>query len=165
MPEDVAKRRERAHQYYLANREKIKAKSRRHYEANRELVNQRAKKWRLSHPGVHRARAREYYREHRAESMAQKRGARAELRRKIVAVYGGACACCAIAVFEFLQIDHVKGNGNAHRKLIGANGTAILRWLKAKGFPKDDFRLLCANCNYSRGHYGYCPHQKQEGGR
>lgn len=33
--------------------------------------------------------------------------------------------------------------------------------LKKIGFPKDRYRLLCYNCNMSRGRYGYCPHQLQ----
>jgi hypothetical protein len=157
---DKANRSEYAHRYYLANSERVKAKSRRHYEANRKAVNERARKWRASHPEIIRAKAAEYYRKNRAASIARRRVARAELRREVIAAYGGTCACCDVAVSEFLQLDHVNGDGNKHRRLIGKNGTAILHWLKAKAFPKDGFRLLCANCNYSLGHYGYCPHQK-----
>lgn len=36
----------------------------------------------------------------------------------------------------------------------------LYRWLKQQGFPKEDFRILCHNCN--RGTYfngGICPHK------
>jgi hypothetical protein len=33
-----------------------------------------------------------------------------------------------------------------------------VRWLRKNGFPKG-FRVLCHNCNFAHGHYGYCPHK------
>jgi len=35
------------------------------------------------------------------------------------------------------------------------------RWLKQNNFP-EGFRVLCINCNFSLGIYGYCPHEKQK---
>jgi hypothetical protein len=31
-------------------------------------------------------------------------------------------------------------------------------YLRTHGYPSG-FRVLCHNCNFSFGHYGYCPHQ------
>jgi hypothetical protein len=28
-----------------------------------------------------------------------------------------------------------------------------------RGYPKDNFQLLCMNCNFAKGHRGECPHQ------
>jgi hypothetical protein len=55
-------------------------------------------------------------------------------------------------------MDHVNGGGTAARKTDGS-GAKFYAKLKKLGFPKDNFRLLCWNCNCSRGILGYCPHQ------
>lgn len=70
--------------------------------------------------------------------------------------YGHECECCGERSAEFLAMDHVYGGGNKHRKTIGCAN--IYLWLKRHNCPKDSFRILCANCNTSLGHYGYCPH-------
>jgi hypothetical protein len=78
--------------------------------------------------------------------------------------YGGIppkCACCGECHLEFLTIDHMNGGGNVHRKEIGGGSGGIYRWLRNKKWP-DGFRVLCINCNYSIGLFGYCPHQKEE---
>jgi hypothetical protein len=76
-------------------------------------------------------------------------------------VYGGYCACkgCGESHKEFLQIDHIDGSGAEHRKKVKTMN--IYQWLKNKGYPRDNFRLLCGNCNWARGVYGYCPHEKE----
>lgn len=79
-------------------------------------------------------------------------------REQVIAHYGGACACCGETHYEFLTIDHINGNGNAHRREVGAN---IAHWLVKNGFPPG-FRLLCANCNFALGNYGICPHENGE---
>jgi hypothetical protein len=67
------------------------------------------------------------------------------------------CACCGESQYEFLSIDHIHGGGYQHMKTIKSN---LDRWLKRQGFPKG-YRVLCYNCNFVRGHYGYCPHEKK----
>lgn len=66
------------------------------------------------------------------------------------------CACCGELNTEFLAIDHINGDGAAHRRRFG-RGNSIYRWLINNRFPSS-FRILCHNCNMSRGTYGYCPH-------
>lgn len=73
------------------------------------------------------------------------------------------CACCGIGYVEFLTIDHINGGGAAHRRTIGngklANGGgAFYTWLRKNGYP-EGYRVLCQNCNFSRGIFGYCPHE------
>jgi hypothetical protein len=86
------------------------------------------------------------------------RVSRLNKRVKVIDAYGGKCECCEELNYCFLTIDHVNGitgncindrNINLYKKLIDNN------------FPKDDYRLLCYNCNCSRGHFGVCPHEKQ----
>jgi len=83
---------------------------------------------------------------------------RRKLKEEVFEIYGKACACCGESRIEFLTIDHVKGDGAAHRRSLG-NVRTIYLWLKKHGFPKKGFRPLCMNCNFSRGVYGYCPHE------
>ena len=81
-----------------------------------------------------------------------------KLRAETLKVYGGRCACCDEASIEFLVLDHINGNGNAHRRETGKyGGVNFYRMLKKQGWPLG-FRVLCWNCNHSIGAYGYCPH-------
>lgn len=116
------------------------------------------------HPEKQRTYSREYYRsltpngkKHVYEGhQSQNR----RLRKEVLNAYGGKCACCGENASEFLAIDHVNGGGGKHRKEVGgAGGSHFYAWLKHQGFPQDEFRLLCHNCNFSRGKYGYCPHE------
>lgn len=104
------------------------------------------------------AKMRDYREQNRESVNAKARAARAQLREEVLAHYGNACACCEERRTEFLTIDHVDGDGAAHRRQIGQSATYA--WLRRQGFP-DGFRVLCANCNWSRGLFGYCPHERE----
>lgn len=83
----------------------------------------------------------------------------ASLRSEVVAAYGGKCACCGESEPKFLQIDHIHNDG-AEDRAGGLVTISLYRWLKRHGYPKDRFRLLCANCNLGRHlNGGICPHQ------
>lgn len=74
--------------------------------------------------------------------------------------YGGTpprCACCQDTHYEFMTIDHINGGGNKHRKELGQWGGRLFRWLRDEGWPSG-FRVLCINCNWAIGVFGYCPH-------
>lgn len=121
--------------------------------------------WKKSHPEY----AHEYIRKNRSRIYGQKRRAnstynqklRIKLRLLVLQEYGGRCACCGETTYEFLGIDHIYNDGAAHRKEIG-KGNNIYPWLRDNGFPKDRFQILCHNCNFAKGHYGRCPHTKEE---
>lgn len=82
-----------------------------------------------------------------------------KLRMEIINAYGGECVCCHENIPEFLQIDHINNDGYKMRKekkqLVGGS---LYRWLKINNYPKDNFQLLCGNCNFAKGHFGGCPH-------
>ncbi len=84
-----------------------------------------------------------------------------QVKGEVFAHYGGPkCACCGEEHIEFLSIDHINGDGAAHRQKINGdsqNGVNLYYWLKKNNFPPG-FRILCLNCNFSLGHHGYCPH-------
>ena len=88
---------------------------------------------------------------------------RNRLRREAIIHYSNGancCACCGEKHYEFLTIDHVDGNGKAHRRQNKVSGgSSFYRWLKLNDYPLG-FRILCYNCNCSFGAYGYCPHNQ-----
>lgn len=47
-----------------------------------------------------------------------------------------------------------------HRKVLKDQSKNLYRWLKENNYPKDNFRLLCYNCNCAR-RQGKCPHEEE----
>lgn len=91
-----------------------------------------------------------------------------KLRLDLVLGYGGKCECCSESRIEFLQLDHKFNDGAEERRLMSRNpkdkSNAIYklhRRLRRQGFPRDRYQLLCANCNWAKGMYGLCPHEKE----
>jgi hypothetical protein len=90
-----------------------------------------------------------------------------KIKLEMIEAYGGKCCCCGEEHFEFLCIDHIytdgsiERNSKEHRGRLVNGGSALYRYLKKMGWPKDRYRLLCNNCNWSRAVFGYCPHQTQ----
>lgn len=96
----------------------------------------------------------------RAKEMAK--SSATKMKADVMAHYGGACACCGTDDLWVLSIDHINGDGAAHRRELKARGETFgYHWLKKNGFP-DGFQVLCLNCNLARGFYGYCPHEREE---
>ena len=121
-------------------------------------------------PAKNVAKQRSYYRRNRAKVLARLAAYNQRLKRQVMAAYGNRCACCQETHLEFLAIDHIGGGrhgtivGHKHRKSVsrGSNGgTNFYRWLRDKAFPAG-YRVLCHNCNVSLGHFGYCPHTRQD---
>jgi hypothetical protein len=74
--------------------------------------------------------------------------------------YGGCCNACGESDPLVLQIDHVKNNGKDHvdKKGRRVGGGWLYNQIKKAGYPKDEYQLLCANCNarkewFRRGAY------------
>ena len=76
------------------------------------------------------------------------------------------CRCCKETIFEFLQLDHVDGDGAAHKKFMinhnGKNlfGGAMYYHLRKSGFPDQPrLQVLCVKCNFGKRLGRYCPHE------
>jgi hypothetical protein len=81
------------------------------------------------------------------------------IKKETLIAYGNKCDCCEQDIWQFLAVDHIDGLGGEHRKSIGTSGgKPFFYWLKSHAFPKDNFKILCHNCNCSLGFYGFCPH-------
>lgn len=102
-----------------------------------------------------------YYSNNKQYQLEANRKYKAKLRDEVFAAYGGAhCWCCGTKHIEFLTVDHIDGGGAKHRKEVGC-GVVFYRWLRDNGYPPG-YRILCMNCNFAHGMYGYCPHDKGE---
>ena len=120
----------------------VRQRARDHRARNRESINQKKRAY--------------YHSCANAQDRQRHKDKQKNLRLLVIAQYGGTCVCCGEKRIEFLTIDHVFGGGNAHRREIGRSN--LYKWLKKSGWPKEGFRLLCWNCNMSRGAFGGCPH-------
>lgn len=103
-------------------------------------------------------RLRRFFERNRMRVLAGVAKRRQADREAAIRHYGGECACCGEETIEFLEIDHIQGGGKKHRRSIGGN---IWAWMRRNGYP-DGFRVLCSNCNFSIGRFGYCPHEREK---
>ena len=143
--DDNASLKEYKRQYHIKNRDKINKRVRAHYFANREKRLAYGKKWRDANPD----KMRFYRKKHTIK-----------LKDETFAAYGGRiCKCCGETESRFLSIDHIEGNGNVHRKLLGnGGGKDFYTWLRKNSYPKG-YQVLCYNYNIAKGHFGFCPHK------
>lgn len=148
--------------YDDARRDEKNAKNRVYYQNNREKVRERAH---TEH--AHQVRNK-WHKEYRVRPDVKERlktNYKAFFLRvwKEAFDFFGPCACCGESELEFLSLDHINGNG-AEERGKGISGIQILERLRRLGWPeeaKKEYRLLCYNCNFTIGHYGYCPHHPE----
>lgn len=94
-----------------------------------------------------------------AYNAAWSRKRNAVLRAEMLTAYGACCNCCGEREPIFLDLDHVENDGAAHRREVG-NNTQVMVQLRAQGWPKGRFQLLCCNCNQGKARNGgVCPHR------
>ncbi len=136
---------EKARKYRAEHREKIKERAHKHYAENRDELCEKARK---------------YVAENREEINERQRKCNVERRVRVLWTYGSRCVCCGESRYEFLAIDHVNGDGAAHRHKIGKGGSSFYAWLIKNNFP-EGFQILCWNCNWAKGVYGKCPHKEE----
>jgi len=121
---------------------------------------------------------KEYYEKHKQELIDYQKKYREENKKKLlsykkeyqvkfkeqvradgISAYGGKCTCCGESIPEFLTIEHINGRNKKEKRLTGIK---MWRKLQILGWPKDEYTLLCFNCNCAKGAYGKCPHQKMK---
>jgi len=73
-----------------------------------------------------------------------------KLRLNVIKGYGGKCELCSEDNPHFLTIDHVNGDGAEERKVFGG-WEKLYRKLRDDNYPRDNYRLLCYNCNCALG--------------
>ena len=119
-----------------------KLRMRRWEENNRDRVRERQRKWRRNNIELSRKRST---------------ASRQKLKTKILDAYGRKCTCCGEAEPLFLTLEHLNGDGAAHRKARRGYGT--YRDVVMLGFPAERYTILCFNCNSAKArNRGICPH-------
>ncbi len=139
---DIEKRRASQQRYYKRNKAKRIADSQRYYQNNKGKVLERSAEWAKNNRQAKNISGRRWHQ---------------KVKMEVLCHYGGSlpkCACCGETLIEFLSIDHINGGGNKERKEMGNTYDHIRR----NNFPPG-YRVLCMNCNFALGHFGYCPHQ------
>ena len=145
---------------------KLRAAQDRYRERHAERIKERKRAAYRADPQKHRARSDRYRRENadkvRPKWNAYQRQRRERLRGEMLAAYGNACACCGETEQAFLQLDHVNGGGRQHILRLKGATVELYNSLKKEGWPKAEYQLLCANCNWGRQREGgLCPHQRK----
>lgn len=83
------------------------------------------------------------------------------LRARVVEAYGGKCACCIETNKYFLSVDHINGVIDAGSPRAG---DGLYRWLERNAYPKDNYQILCFNCNLCKGFHGKWAHDHKSRG-
>ena|ERR1039457_3999870 len=105
---------------------------------------------------IYNAIGKKWYWAHRNEALAKFKQWATKLRKDVMEAYGCKCNHCDETNPFVLQLDHVNNDGYNERKEI--KGTlAIYRKVRRLGYPKDRYQLLCANCNWCKGIWGFYP--------
>lgn len=141
-----------------AKKEAYRTKRRAYYYENHEECKRIARESQLRNKQNKRVSDKAWYERHKQYANEQSKRHRERLRLRVIAAYGGACACCGEDGPAFLAIDHIHNDGRQDRKERGLIGTTMYRWLEKNGYPRDRYQLLCHNCNMTKGFYGNCPH-------
>ena len=149
--------------YRQTHKQEIEAYKHAHKEELVVYQNAYNKKYRETHLEEIRIRDRERYRLHKNEMNESSKLSHRKNKKIVFDHYGNICICCKETRTEFLTIDHINGEGAKHRKKVGA-GSRFYRWLINNDFP-EGFQTLCMNCNFSRGKFGYCPHEREKNAR
>jgi len=107
------------------------AQCRRHRAKNVEKFREKDRLYRLNNPLICKIRVRE-----------------AQVKKRMLVLNHYGCKCqwpegCDVTDPDMLQVDHINGGGNKHRKEINK---IFFNWLIDNDFPPG-FRLLCANHN------------------
>ena len=110
-------------------------------------------KWHLRKQGIKSRSQREA-----RKVLFDRQGRRDVTQQEMIDAYGGTCACCGETAAAFLTLDHIGGGGKEHRERCGGP-RAVRQDLKARGWPRDKYRLLCMNCNHAVRHGRTCPHE------
>ena len=124
------------------------------------------RKWRAEHVSHVKQYRKIYNKRNRIKTNAQATARRLRERMLLQNAYGNKCACCGETNPEFLTLDHKRNNGAAHRKSLRGNkrrnggGSTFWRWLRFRKYPKDNYQLLCYNCNCAKEFSvaKVCPH-------
>lgn len=157
-------RKEYSKKRYLENKDRILTLNKIWQSKNKDKIREAQKKWRLKNKDKYREQMRVFSKKWRAENpdkvKANRYATRDKLRTDVLEAYGNKCICCGENTRQFLAIDHINNNGASHKRSLGLKSAqAFYTWLRINNYPKENFQILCHNCNMAKGFYGKCPHK------
>ena len=100
-------------------------------------------------------RANKSYQKNKNIISKKNRKDRAYYKEKLFEIFGKCCKHCGLKDLGLLTIDHIHGDGAEHRKR-ASNSLKILKEV-VESEDKTKYRILCMNCNWCLGQYGYLP--------
>lgn len=126
----------RKKEYYLKNKDRLKAQNKEWRQKNRETINKKSN---------------QYYHSHAEKSKEYLVKSRDRLKQEVFGHYTEGnkikCFICGEDHMECLTIDHIDGKkSDINRSAIRKN---LYFWLKKNNYP-DGFRVICSNCNLKR---------------
>lgn len=100
-----------------------------------------------------RRKMREYFQNNKDKFAHYAAKQRDKLKLEMIVAYGGSCQICNEDDPIVLVLDHIDDDAHVEKELYGDNargGHKHYGRLKAEGWPKERFQLLCHNCNYKK---------------
>lgn len=98
----------------------------------------------------------QYYQEHKPQIREHVKKYRQRIKYEVLNHYSllnlgyPVCGCCGETNLAKLNIDHIQGNGRAHRRQLGiSTNTQFYLWLKNQGYPFG-YQTLCGSCNLKK---------------
>jgi hypothetical protein len=146
---DPEKAKERKKAYYLANQEKIRDKAREYWRANRANYAITDKAYYEKNKSKVIARTLAYEKAHPEQRKETVKRYWYNKRMRVFTALGGAsCRGCGFSDWRALQIDHINGGGKKHIESFTSTAT-YHRYVHDN---PTEFQVLCANCNSIKRH-------------
>jgi hypothetical protein len=132
---------------------------------DRPETKERRKKW--DQEPINKARKLE--RERLPENIKKRKQRADDLKLKVFSVYSQrhsnskipCCRCCGEnSHIDFLSVDHIDGRKHLPKEEQKLGGKGITYFLKNNNYP-EGFQILCFNCNFTKGSFGTCPHERK----
>jgi hypothetical protein len=115
----------------------------------KECNNEKGREWRFKNRDKANKYSLDRYFKNPKKSQLITNKSRIKVRLDMIVAYGGVCCQCLINDVDVLDIDHIDNTGAIDRKK-NLHGYNLYRALKKAGWPKDNFQLLCKNCNWKK---------------
>jgi len=138
-------------EYYEKNKERINEERRSRYlndkEYRKNTINRNIQYYEKNKDKLYEKRKGyyiEYYQSLREYKITQQLARYHNIRKNVVKFLGEKCVKCGNSDFRVLQVDHVNGGGGKERKA-NKNYSHQLENIVKKN--KENYQLLCANCN------------------
>lgn len=151
--------------YYLNNKDKVKKTVLKWRQANKERCHEAQKrhyrKKKTENPVYYKEKSKAEYWKQPEKRRQYAKDRREKLKQEMLEAYGNKCACCGETEKAFMTMEHKARDGKAHRKAVGGSPTSVYRDLKLRGWPQDNYELLCFNCNRASWELGICPHRRK----